>query len=92
MKIERIITQKYIALFPVGQEAWTDFRRTGYPRVYPVIECENSNVDLNTQIRRLPYPVSEYDTNRKAVEAARVLLEGPDNPGTRVWWDKNSNN
>lgn len=87
-KLERIITQKYIALFPVGQEAWTDFRRTGYPKVFPPIEVENSNVDKNVQIRRLPYPVSEYDTNGDAVEAAQTLLGGPDNPGTRVWWNK----
>ena len=87
-KLERIITQKYIALFPVGQEAWTDFRRTGYPKVYPVVEVENASVDLSGHISRIPYPVSEYDTNRKVVEAARVLLGGPDSPGTRVWWDK----
>lgn len=31
-KLERIITQKWIAMFPNGQEAWSEFRRTGYPR------------------------------------------------------------
>ncbi|HEY0272239.1 MAG TPA: SusD/RagB family nutrient-binding outer membrane lipoprotein, partial [Chitinophaga sp.] len=30
-KKERIITQKWIAMFPEGQEAWTEYRRTGYP-------------------------------------------------------------
>lgn len=88
-KLERIITQKYIALYPVGQEAWTDFRRTGYPKVFPVIVNESLGgcVSTSTQIRRLPYPRSEYDTNLKAVEEGVKLLGGPDNAGTRVWWD-----
>lgn len=85
--LEQIITQKYIALFPVGQEAWTDFRRTGYPKVFEPVITENSSVSKSVQIRRLPYPVSEYDTNKAAVNAAQEKLGGPDNPGTRVWWD-----
>ena len=89
-KLERIITQKYIALYPVGQEAWTDFRRTGYPKVFPVVSNESSGncVNTNLQIRRLPYPRSEYDTNRVIVEAGVKLLDGPDNAGTRVWWNE----
>ena len=31
-KLEKIITQKWIANFPMGLEAWNDFRRSGYPR------------------------------------------------------------
>ena len=36
-KLERIITQKYLALFPDGQEAWSEWRRTGYPRQIPPV-------------------------------------------------------
>jgi hypothetical protein len=32
-KSKRIITQKWIAMFPEGQEAWTEYRRTGYPKL-----------------------------------------------------------
>jgi hypothetical protein len=32
----KIITQKWIAGFPEGQEAWSDYRRTGYPKLLPV--------------------------------------------------------
>lgn len=32
-KLEMIITQKYIANFPLSLEAWSDFRRTGYPQL-----------------------------------------------------------
>lgn len=33
--LERIITQKWIAIFPLGVEAWSEHRRTGYPRLLP---------------------------------------------------------
>ena len=36
-KLERLITQKWIAMWPLGQEAWSEYRRTGI-RVFPVIE------------------------------------------------------
>ena len=34
-KMERLMVQKWIALFPDGQEAWSEIRRTGYPKVFP---------------------------------------------------------
>ena len=87
--LERIITQKYIALYPNGQEAWTEFRRTGYPKVFPVCVNESNGgcVDTDIQIRRLAFPVSEYNTNRDELNKGIALLGGPDNPGTRLWWD-----
>ncbi len=86
---ERIITQKYLAIFPVGQEAWTEFRRTGYPKVFPVAVNESNGGSVNTavQIRRLPYPVTEYNTNRALLDAGITLLGGPDTGGTKLWWD-----
>ena len=46
-KLERIITQKWIAMYPEGEEAWAEFRRTGYPKLYPAapveLFCEVSN-------------------------------------------------
>ena len=87
--LERIITQKYIALYPNGQEAWTEFRRTGYPKVFPVCVNESNGgcVDTETQIRRLAFPQSEYNTNREQLDKGITLLGGPDNPGTKLWWD-----
>ncbi|GAA4276164.1 RagB/SusD family nutrient uptake outer membrane protein [Aquimarina mytili] len=92
-KLEKIITQKWIAMFPDGQEAWSEFRRTGYPKIFPVV-ANNSNgtIDTNIQIRRLPFPASERSTNPQGVAGARVLLNGPDTGGTRLWWDVNSGN
>ncbi|SDT51771.1 Susd and RagB outer membrane lipoprotein [Mucilaginibacter mallensis] len=89
--LERIITQKWIANFPSGGwEAWTDYRRTGYPRLFPVV-VNNSGGTINTalQIRRIAYPSTEYTSNASNVAAAVTLLGGPDNGGTPIWWDTN---
>ncbi|HEY0176622.1 MAG TPA: SusD/RagB family nutrient-binding outer membrane lipoprotein [Pedobacter sp.] len=92
-KLEQIITQKWLAMFPEGQEAWTEFRRTGYPKLFPVINNNSGGtVDTKIQVRRLPYPVSEYSSNGTNVKAGVSLLGGPDNGGTRLWWDVNKGN
>ena len=36
-QLERIITQKWIANYPDGPEGWSEYRRTGYPEVIPVV-------------------------------------------------------
>ncbi len=91
-KLERIITQKWIAIYPDGMEAWSEFRRTGYPKIFPVVSNQSGGtIDTDIQIRRIPFAVSEYDTNSDAVQAAIQMLGGPDTGGTRLWWDTGSN-
>jgi len=91
-KLERIITQKWIAMFPEGQEAWSEFRRTGYPKIFPVVSNQSGGaIDTAIQIRRIPFVDSEKSTNAAGVTAATVLLSGPDTGGTRLWWDTGSN-
>lgn len=86
--LERIITQKWIALYPDGPEGWAEFRRTGYPKLFPVV-ANNSNGTIDAkQIRRIPYPQSEYNNNRGGVQSGVALLGGPDGGGTPLWWDK----
>lgn len=92
-KLERIITQKWLAMFPEGQEAWTEFRRTGYPKLFTVVNNNsNGTIDTKIQIRRLAFPQIEYNTNGTEVQKAVTLLGGPDNGGTRLWWDVNKPN
>jgi len=87
--LERIITQKWIAGYPDGQEAWSEFRRTGYPKIFPVVvNYSGGLIDTETQIRRLPFPSTEYADNPTGVAQAIGLLGGPDNGGTKLWWDK----
>ena len=87
-KLERIITQKWIAMFPDGQEAWSEFRRTGYPRLFPVI-VNNSGGTISTEefIKRVNFVEGEYQTNPDGVNTGLSCLGGPDNGGTPLWWD-----
>lgn len=97
--LERIITQKYIAIYPNGFEAWSEWRRTGYPRIMgPHINMSNIRAkDINTLgsdngIRRLPLPQSELTNNNANTTEARSLIGGADDASTNVWWDKKSKN
>ncbi|AUC23494.1 MULTISPECIES: RagB/SusD family nutrient uptake outer membrane protein [Polaribacter] len=91
--LERIITQKWIAMFPEGQEAWSEFRRTGYPKIFPVVSNQSGGlVDTDIQIRRIPFVDSEISTNSEGVATAVSLLKGSDNAGTRLWWDTGASN
>jgi len=87
-KLERIITQKWIANFPLGLEAWSDYRRTGYPMLMKALSNQSGGiVDTDRMARRLPYPQREYNENTENVQAAVSSLGGPDNMATPVWWD-----
>ncbi len=90
-KLEKIITQKWIAMFPDGQEAWSEFRRTGYPKQFPMaVNNSAGTIDSNIKIRRLPFSQDEYRDNKSEVDKAIILLGGPDTGGTRLWWDTNA--
>ncbi len=70
-KLERIITQKYIALY--GQnptEVWVDYRRTGFPKLeIPPNATSSFNPSLVIPERFL-YPISERTTNKDNYQAA----------------------
>jgi hypothetical protein len=90
-RLEQIATQKWLALYPDGIEAWADYRRSHVLKLYPVVNSDNSDItNTSTQwIRRIPFLLSEQQTNGAAVEAAVGLLGGPDKVTTPLWWDKN---
>lgn len=87
-KLERIITQKWLAIYPEGEEAWAEFRRTGYPKLFPVV-INNSGGTISTSafIKRLPFSADERSNNPGGVSGAVKDLSGPDNGGTPLWWD-----
>ena len=87
-QLEQIITQKWIALYPDGWEAWAERRRTGYPLGFPIIESLNPGVPTDKQMRRLTFTVGELTNNSEAVKSAEGLLGGPDVNETKLWWDK----
>jgi hypothetical protein len=89
-KLERIITQKYIAMYPDGQEAWSEFRRTLYPKIYPNTEnYSNGTITTSKFIRRINFALSERNNNPAGVKDATSKLGGPDTGGTPLWWDVN---
>lgn len=90
VKLEKIVTQKYIANFPMSAEAWTTFRRTGYPRLFPAPEkygwTYDNSFDVETQIRRIPF--DEVDSNDQAnIPGIEAALGATNAAGTQVWWD-----
>ena len=95
VNLEKIITQKWIAIFPLGVEAWSEYRRTGYPRLLPAPQDKSGGtVDLEHHARRLTYPVEEYQMNSANLQEAISTLDSEtqgtktgDGMGTRIWWD-----
>ncbi len=86
---EQIGTQKWLAVFPDGIEAWAEYRRTRFPKLYPLVNSDNADVPVGQVLRRIPFIDFEKNTNKAAVEAAVPLLGGPDKATTPLWWDKN---
>jgi SusD/RagB-like outer membrane lipoprotein len=88
---QQIATQKWLAMYPDGMEAWADYRRSRYLKLYPVANSDNPDITNTTTqwIRRIPFLDGEKVVNKAAVEAAVSLLGGPDKITTPLWWDKN---
>ncbi len=87
-KLERIIYQKWIVLFPDSHEAWTEQRRTGYPIV---LKRSGDDYELGitqgTIPNRIPYPDWELNTNSTNANAAREN-QGGDDLLNKLWWDR----
>lgn len=87
VKLQRIITQKWIANYPLGLEAWADFRRTGYPELYPCIDnLSNCGVNSTRGMRRLRFPYTEAQNNKSNYETGVSYLDGADNEATELVW------
>ena len=84
-QLERLITQKWIALFPNGHEAWCELRRTGYPKVFDVAQNNGSAYQV---ANRVPYPNDESINNPDNYNKALQLNGGADNYETKMWWQK----
>lgn len=81
--LERIMMQKYIALFFVDQQAWYEYRRTQLPTL------PNNGGLLNNGLMpsRFMYPPASRLRNAENYAAA-VAAMGADDINTKVWWDK----
>lgn len=97
-QLERIIVQKYLAIFPDGTEAWSEWRRTGYPKLIPA-NTNISNAGVVTSngykdgVRSFPYPQKELTENTANVQNAINIHRGGSNTANiAVWWDKKVKN
>lgn len=70
LTLENIMTQKYIAMY-TQPESWTDWRRSGFPKLAPVT---GSNIP-----RRFPYAQAERLYNSKMPTGTTIF--------DRVWFD-----
>jgi hypothetical protein len=94
--IEQIITQKWVALFLDGWEAFAEYRRTGYPQLKKydleldgirILDFEWVDVPRSYVPGRLPYPDDENDLNHKNYQDA-VDRMGGDSYYQQVWWSE----
>ena len=89
--LERIYMEEWVALFKENCEAWSLYRRTGYPKEirtsgeYPGKFCSFGTAHNDVPFC-MPYPDNEYQYNKENVEAATA--EVVDNTwGKKMWWD-----
>jgi hypothetical protein len=82
--LRQIATQKWIALYTDGIQAYSEWRRTCVPfSVKPGPQATQSTVP-----RRLLYSTVEKTVNGANVDAA-IARQGADAFTTRMYWDKN---
>lgn len=88
-KLEKIITQKWLAIYPMGQESWSEFRRTGYPKLWPVVvNFSDGEVPEGEFIKRIPYASTIRNASRAALEeAVSKFLNSNDSMFEPLWWD-----
>jgi hypothetical protein len=97
---ERVLTQKYLAFFNQGYQAWAEYRRTLQPKML-VLPGEITSVDadgnpilfksLNPDIIstipwRMTYPQQEFTVNGTNVTAAAAAIGG-DKMTTKLFWE-----
>ncbi|HNW56166.1 MAG TPA: SusD/RagB family nutrient-binding outer membrane lipoprotein [Bacteroidales bacterium] len=83
-KMDQIHTQLWVALFPNSMEAFSNWRRTGYPQLVPNVVP--GNVTGGQIFRRMIYPPSEVNLNKEQLDIV-IARQGPNTFLTRIWWD-----
>lgn len=88
--LETIITQKWMAVFPNGNEGWAEFRRTDYPVLANQLSnMSGGDVPDGKNIKRIFYPNSEGSNK---YFASHEDLKRANSQGKRLWWDVQDTN
>lgn len=88
-KLKQIITQKWISLFPNGNEAWAEFRRTGYPELNPIAQSADPSINPSKGefLKKLRYINKEREENTENATSTSLNGGKGDGGNVRVWWD-----
>lgn len=84
-KSELIASQKFLALFWIGMEAYHEYRRTGFPELTVGDGATYNDKILPT---RFAYHTTTLATNSAHVEEALRRMGGPNDMKTPVWWSR----
>ena len=77
--------EKWIALYPIGFDAWSEWRRTEIPILKPAADAINSGEIP----RRVNYPGEESSLNTSNYKSAVSRLSPPtDNNTSKIWWNQ----
>ena len=79
-----IAEQVWLSLYGQGFEAWTEWRRTGFPVLSPAVSANPQVVIIP---RRLTYPEKEPSVNKDNYNAAVGSITGGDKLSSRLWWN-----
>jgi hypothetical protein len=91
-KLEKIATQRWLANYTNGYEAWAIVRDTGYPTSAITTSSDNDIRSLSGAMNgayanRLRYISSAYTSNAANIQEA-VSKQGSDVKATKLWWSK----
>lgn len=91
-QLEQINSQYWAAVFLNGIEAWSNYRRSGYPDLQPPKPGDASfpaGNQTNGKIpRRLVYPQGNESVLNADNYNEVISRQGDNDMVTRVWWDK----
>ncbi|WP_163399411.1 SusD/RagB family nutrient-binding outer membrane lipoprotein [Flavobacterium fluviatile] len=80
--LEKIMLQKYYALYFTDYQQWFEYRRTGFPKL-PTTSAMLNNAVMPA---RFTYPTDQLLYNAENYQEAVQML-GNDDINTKVWWD-----
>jgi hypothetical protein len=80
---QKIGTQKWLALYGRGVEAWAEWRRLDFPRLIPPTDLTYDDIPV-----RMPYPFQEDSYNLVNYTKAVADMGGVDGVNVKLFWDK----
>ncbi len=91
--LEMIANEYWVTTYMNWYETWSNWRRTGFPALTPVVYSGGSNIS-GIIPTRFSYPDEEYSLNPENINAAVSRLKSgeKDDFNSTVWWDVSQTN